>query len=294
MTEKEIKKHFSKLGMRLFVWEWLSLIIQVLVLLMAGSLFSAVLENESVSLLVVQLSTCFIAAPLMGWMLKKIPASEIPEHRMTGKELFMAFCVSYVLAVAGNAAGLTVTYGIGILKGTPVSNVIVDLAVSIHPVVALVTMVILAPMAEEYMFRRLIVDRLIVFGEGTAIVFSGLLFGLTHGNLNQFAYAFLVGMFFAFIYIRTGKLWYPILLHMGINLMGTAASGESYLVVLLMVPILVCGIICAVRNRDKFRMNPGEIVIPKGRRFSCTIWNVGMLLYILFLSLMMAAQIFVP
>ena len=47
-------------------------------------------------------------------------------------------------------------------------------------------MVICAPILEEYIFRKLIVDRTVKYGQGVAIVLSGLMFGLFHGNLNQF------------------------------------------------------------------------------------------------------------
>ena len=57
-------------------------------------------------------------------------------------------------------------------------------------IVTFLYMVICAPILEEYIFRKLIVDRTVKYGQGVAVVLSGLMFGLFHGNLNQFAYAF--------------------------------------------------------------------------------------------------------
>ena len=50
------------------------------------------------------------------------------------------------------------------------------------------------------------------------------MFGLFHGNLNQFVYTFLVGAFWAFIYVKTGRLRYTIYLHMALNFMGSVGS----------------------------------------------------------------------
>ena len=46
------------------------------------------------------------------------------------------------------------------------------------------------------------------------MLFSGLMFGLFHGNLNQFVYAFVLGLCFGFIYVKTGNIRYTIGLHM--------------------------------------------------------------------------------
>ena len=40
--------------------------------------------------------------------------------------------------------------------------------------------------------------------------------------MNQFSYAFLIGLFLGFIYVKTGKLGYTIGLHMAINFIGSS------------------------------------------------------------------------
>ena len=53
---------------------------------------------------------------------------------------------------------------------------------------------------------------------------SGVMFGLFHGNLNQFVYAAALGAFFAFIYVRTGKIRYTMILHAMVNSMATIGT----------------------------------------------------------------------
>ncbi len=80
-----------------------------------------------------------------------------------------------------------------------------------------VIMVILAPIAEELLFRRGVTEALRPWGWKTAILLGGLFFGLFHGNLEQFFYAALFGMLLGYVYLYTGKLRYTIILHMAVN-----------------------------------------------------------------------------
>lgn len=77
---------------------------------------------------------------------------------------------------------------------------------------------IVAPIAEELVFRGLIFDRLRDYVHvGWAIGISAVLFGLYHGNVLQFLYAGILGACFAYCYYRLDSLWAPVLLHIGAN-----------------------------------------------------------------------------
>ena len=81
--------------------------------------------------------------------------------------------------------------------------------------------VILAPIMEELIFRKLVLDRLAGYGPAVAMSVSALVFGLAHGNFYQFFYAFLLGLIFAYIYLRTGKVRYSMMLQMMVNFCGS-------------------------------------------------------------------------
>ena len=83
---------------------------------------------------------------------------------------------------------------------------------------------ICAPIGEELLFRKLLIDRTRRFGDLPAILLSGLLFGLFHGNLFQFYYAAAVGMVLAYLYTRTGKYWLCVIMHAVINFMGSIVT----------------------------------------------------------------------
>lgn len=51
-----------------------------------------------------------------------------------------------------------------------------------------------------------------------AILMSGFLFGIMHGNINQFVYAFIIGISLALLAEATGSIWPTMLVHFLINL----------------------------------------------------------------------------
>ena len=77
---------------------------------------------------------------------------------------------------------------------------------------------LVAPALEEILFRKIIIDNFSKYGKGAAILMSGLMFGLYHGNFQQFFMAFGIGILFAYVYAYTGKIKYTIFLHAGFNL----------------------------------------------------------------------------
>lgn len=77
---------------------------------------------------------------------------------------------------------------------------------------------IVAPIAEELIFRGLIFRRLRDYVHvGWAIGISAFLFGIYHGNVLQFIYAGILGACFAYCYFRLDSLWAPVVLHIGAN-----------------------------------------------------------------------------
>lgn len=78
--------------------------------------------------------------------------------------------------------------------------------------IEIITIVILAPIVEEFIFRGVILHRLIrktsVWG---GILISSLVFGFLHAD---FIGAFLFGIITSLLFLRTGNLMIPILMHM--------------------------------------------------------------------------------
>lgn len=75
-----------------------------------------------------------------------------------------------------------------------------------------------APVAEEILFRGLVLRSLQPYGRRFAIVMSALLFGLFHGNLVQMPYAFCVGLILGYTACEYSIGW-SMVLHMVNNLL---------------------------------------------------------------------------
>lgn len=89
------------------------------------------------------------------------------------------------------------------------------------PLVQALLVAFAAPVMEEFVFRRCVMERLLPYGERAALLASALLFGLFHSAINQVCYAFLLGLVFGFVYLKTGKLRYSAALHILINTMSS-------------------------------------------------------------------------
>ncbi len=131
----------------------------------------------------------------------------------------------------GNIIGIAVVGLLSLLLGHNVQNGLVNILNQSPLWLSVLCVVIIAPIGEEFIFRKLLCDRLAPFGEARAVIFAGLAFGLFHGNFNQFFYTAMVGMLLAYVYIRKKNIIYPIIMHMCLNLFGgiipqLALSGE--------------------------------------------------------------------
>ena len=96
---------------------------------------------------------------------------------------------------------------------------------------AILSVVVCAPILEEILFRGLIFESCRErFGSGVAVLVSASLFGLVHGVPVQIINAFVVGLIFGYIYLRTGSLLSVILLHVvnnGIAYISLAFFGDA-------------------------------------------------------------------
>ncbi len=321
---RSARKQFSRIGLMFFLGTIIINVVQILSSVIVTAIDPELVSNTAGNLLVTMIPMYAIAMPLMGFLISRIPAQKIAPKKMSAGKWLIAFLICYGGMYASNMIGLILTQMIGILKGSPVTNVMPEIVMDSNILVNFFLMVICAPVAEEILFRKLLVDRMVKYGEATAVLFSGLMFALFHGNLNQFVYAFTLGIFFGFIYVKTGNIRYTIYLHMLINFLGSIPGvlllnwlGEDFLnalndpVLLMayitehlggmllyclyafaMVAVAICGLVLFFVNLKKVHFLPGEVTIPKGKRFSTTVLNVGMVIYFIFWIVFIVLMLF--
>ncbi len=87
-----------------------------------------------------------------------------------------------------------------------------------HFVVLFLGVGIIVPIAEEIAFRGLIFKRLSQdFSLHIALILQAIVFGLMHLNVLQSSYAFIAGIFLGLVYIWSGSILAPIILHISWN-----------------------------------------------------------------------------
>lgn len=326
---KAARKHFSMLGGMFVLGTILLYAVQMIPAIVVGVLRPGWLTNPDVALLFSSVPMYLAGMPLLIVLVKIVPADRLERRSMKAGAFILSAVMCFAVMYASNIVGNVITTVIGILKGSSVDNVILDIASSTSMWLVFLVMVICAPIMEEYIFRKLIVDRTVRYGEGVAVLLSGLMFGLFHGNLNQFAYAFSLGIFLAFLYVKTGNLKITIALHMMINFVGGVVSKWlmekvdideytrivsdgmdiealtgyvmdhlggwiAYMVFLIFVMgMLIAGSILIIVNlvKKRFVLNRGAVVIPRGKRFRTVILNAGMIIYCLFWIVMIIVQL---
>ena len=223
-NQKNARKQFSKIGLVFFLGTLIVYGVEHIVAAIAKNI-PAITENINLAFLVSALPMYIISFPLIFLMFQKIPVQLSGEKKkMKKSHILIAFFITYAGSYLCNLASTMITTVIGVIKQSPVDNVMLDVISNIHPLVNFFIVVICAPIMEELLFRKMIIDRTSSYGDGVSVIFSGLLFGLFHGNLVQFSYAFLIGAFFGYIYIKTKNIVYPIILHMAMNFLGSFVS----------------------------------------------------------------------
>ena len=317
------QKAFSKIGWIYTIFSAAITVLQLIIVNVVHLVKPEVLTTE-VQILI-STGILYVLGMLIlpiGFQKAQVPVTVLQKKHMTIGAFFKALFMSYSLLIITNLIGTLITTMIGILKGSPIINPVEEIALNMDLPFLILFTVIGAPIFEELFFRKFLVDRTAQYGEGVSVVISGLMFGMFHGNLSQFPYAFALGAFFAYIYIRTDKIGYTILMHAVINFVGsivgslilkyidisvyegilTSTSIEEIFAALTMenmtgvfillvyemviMTFVVIGIILWILEFKKFYFKPAEQDIPKGRCFEASICNKGMLVYIGFWLIM--------
>ena len=310
MDIRAYKKDISGLGFRMLACAFIVYGVQIIAQVLALKINEEWASDINNLLAVTMLSQYVVGFPIAFLIMRDgVDMHAIEKRKMKPGHFFIAFAMSYTLLMAGNIIGLIVTYLIGLLKGEAVLNSLDTIVGETNIWVTAIYTVLCAPVFEELLFRKMICNRVIKYGQGMAIMLSGLMFGLFHGNYNQFFYAFFIGCFFAFIYVKTGKIQYTIGLHMMVNFIGSVVGGLflqhvdfehltmstviiAMFFVIFVYGIAIAGFVLLLVNLSKLKANEGIIRIAKDRRSEVMIVNAGMILYGLFFIIMMDFQAF--
>lgn len=237
---------------------------------------------------------------LVFWLVvRPIPKMEWQKETPDFKTLVKIFLMMYSVSSIINNIGLQLT------NRTPGGNSQLDTIQKMQTsgvLMGILIPVIIGPILEELIFRKLMIDRIRNYGEKTAIIFSSICFGLFHGNLTQCLFAACIGLFLGYVYCKTGKVLYTMSMHMLMNgfssvilliipLMETPNEDRlavvlvGVIILLLIIGIMtVSGIILLIRwiKRKLFVLDESmPECIPQHEVFRTVYLNPGVILFFL-------------
>ena len=227
-AEKSARRFFNKIGFAYVVLlvaiYGSQLLAQFVALKVAGR---EIFDNPVFLSLATALPVDIIGAPILYLIIRKFETTKLEENKLGIGSIIKYTCMLGPITFAGALISSGLSLLIGRITGTVIdNNAVVESVMQLGTVGRIVTACICAPIFEELIFRKLLIDRTVKYGEAVSIVLSGVLFGLFHGNFEQFFYACFLGMFFGYIYIKTGKIQYTMLLHFFVNFTSAAVTAS--------------------------------------------------------------------
>lgn len=305
---QEARRTFSHIGI---AYALLILILQLAVPLIRGGmarLAPAVLSRPWWGWVLSLVPLYGLALPLAWQVLKRVPPAPHNTHYTKGGSVTLEkpplgirhwgglMVIAFGCMTIGGLMGNLLMSALSALLRYDYANALQTLVAGSPPWMTLVATCICAPLGEELLFRKLLIDRTRAFGDLPSILLSGLLFGLFHGNLFQFFYAALAGMLLAYLYTRTGRYSWCVVSHALINLMGSVvipalaarlpsdavsfSDGLQPLLLLFLLlwqhGMLLGGIVLLCVLLPQRKLSRGSDPLPRGRAASLMLGNPGM------------------
>lgn len=280
------KKILSLCGLYLSLMTIAIFAVQFLLIFIVGMVFPEAAEEGWFNIVLTAVGVAGVGLPVFHVLMKRIPDSEIGEQKKLSFGQFIGF---FIICIAGtyisNMVGSFINVLIELIKGLEVLNPLETFFDS-NMILAMVYAVICAPILEELIFRKILLDKLRRFGDLPAILLTGFAFGIFHFNLSQFFYATVLGVFFAYITIRTNRLRYAIILHMMVNSIGAGVAplvskGENMvglgLITVWLFASMIVGSILFIINVKKIKLVKLATPLVRKRDY---ILNPGALLFL--------------
>ena len=225
----------------------------------------------------------------------------MPFRPVRAGTVLLSIPATFALSIAGSILTSLLSVLFSVTGYQPVTN---DVDTPVTPaglVLYFILLAVLPAVVEEIAFRGILMQSLRRFGDGFALLVSSLLFGMFHLNMVQAPYAFLLGLWFGYLVLRTGSLRISMILHACINFSAGVMSilmkgmGEETLVMVNMVYIVfwistgvAAMLFLALRAHGPLRLYPAQTWMRTGRKLVVFFTSVAMifaLLAILFFTL---------
>lgn len=241
------------------------------------------------AMMIILQSCTIVMLPVFWLFVRRMPKAEAPRGKIGFLEFFGLFFAASAIS--------ELLYTMSNYFTTAIYAPLGEEAFSFNEYIAnmgiweqLILVVLLAPVLEELIFRKLFLSRARVWGDGAALVATSVAFGLLHGNIEQIPYAVAMGFALGYIMLRTNNILLPIAFHMLNNLISVLSSYaleqgavlESVVYVYLAAAIAL-GVLYVVRRHIR-GFTPLAKAPEGGATVKTAFRNAGAIVYIIFMA----------
>ena len=309
IDESREKRSFSKLGFGYAAFSLVSTAVAYVIYIIVLAIDTAFYNSTLFANLVAPVSLYLFALPVLLIIASRVEAKKPEKKKMgVGKWLLfllVGFGVMYIGAIIGN----TVMSYLSAITGYDYSNSLESIIDGDKLWLTAIFTVIVAPIGEELVFRKLIIDRTQKYGGAVCILLSALIFGLMHGNFYQLFYAFGLGLILGYMYYSTGRILPCMLIHAAVNLFGSVVSplispyldgladidtmdieavysyvsenlvgvAAGLIFTLFVYVAMALAIILPIVLRKRIKLGKPETKLPRGRGFAIVVGNAGVI-----------------
>ena len=309
INEEKEKRNFTRIGVGYALLAVITNVVALILCLIVKYTDPIFYQSTLFLNIVTPASIYLFALPVLLIVISKCEAKP-PQKKKLGFGAFLiclitAFGFMYLGSIVGNYVMELISESVG----HDYSNGLTSIIDYDNLWITAIFTVIVAPIGEEFVFRKLLIDRTQKYGGFVSIGLSGLMFGLMHGNLYQFFYCFALGILLGYIYYSTGKLYLTIAIHAIVNFVGSVVSpllipvaealdsldftdtegvfsfieANLWLVLALAAfslftyVAMACGVIFPIAFRKKLKLGKGELELPGAKIMPIVIMNYGVI-----------------
>ncbi|MBO5745023.1 MAG: CPBP family intramembrane metalloprotease [Clostridia bacterium] len=287
------RKRFSYVALSIVGMYFIYYFVAMIAMSVALALSGASELSTTASMIIGTLSLALVGFPVTFLLLLPKKSEPITEKgKMSFPKLLGFLATTFTAMYTGAFMGSTVSGILGVLLGKTSSEIVAGGLEGVPIYMVIIFTCIFPGIFEELIFRKLLIDKTRQFGNFGAVVFSSIAFGIFHGNFEQFFYATLIGFLFGYVYVRTGKIIYSMILHATINFFGSAfimliENNEIIMTIygFVIVAVWVVGLIVficdIVDNCSKLKLDKGIQAVGGNAIVKSAFLNVGSIVFLI-------------
>jgi CAAX amino terminal protease family. len=287
----EAKKVFSRTGIGLII----IIIMGVIVSGIGAAIIPEAKITESITLTMMYIGFYILGLPILLLLLRKAPHIEVESKVKFSVIKLLKLCI---IGIAGMYLINMIYSGIMFIFTETDGNAVSELLSNMNIYSVAILVVIVAPVMEELLFRKILYKFFGVYGKKFFIISSAFIFGLFHMNLGQALYASLLGLILGWVYVESGKIWNVIFMHIFINAIGSlfpmiVMSSENEIATVIFglwfLFVIISGIIMSINMIKKYKKPENLLIsdeIEEPKKIIELFKSKGMMVYIVVCVLM--------